>query len=309
MATDRNRQAMRRILLPLLLTLAGAALLYGGGLRAGPYWQVVALTLAMWIALIQSWSIFSGLTGYVSLGHAVAYGLGAYLMATQFRDYPVWVLIPAGGALAGLFALIVAIPVLRIRGPYFVILTFGLAELVKFALLRLETALGASSRLLFGAPGTTTLLAWMVALAAAATLLRHFVGLSRFGRGLIAIREDETAAETLGVPVTRFKVLAFALSAVIPGMVGAVMALRSTYFEVLQVFSPTISFTIVTMAIIGGSGDARGPVLGALFLVGLSELLRGASPQLYLILLGLCLIAFVLFAPNGLSGLLDRRRK
>jgi len=300
---------MRQILLPLILTLAGAALLYGGGLRAGPYWQVVALTLAMWIALIQSWSIFSGLTGYVSLGHAVAYGLGAYLMATQFRDYPVWLLIPAGGALAGLFALIVAIPVLRIRGPYFVILTFGLAELVKFALLRLETALGASSRLLFGAPGTTTLLAWMVALAAAATLLRHAVGLSRFGRGLIAIREDETAAETLGVPVTRYKVLAFALSTVIPGMVGAVMALRSTYFEVLQVFSPTISFTIVTMAIIGGSGDARGPVLGALFLVGLSELLRGASPQLYLILLGLCLIAFVLFAPNGLSGLLDRRRK
>jgi branched-chain amino acid transport system permease protein len=300
---------MKGVALPVAVTAALALALWFGGVAAGPYWAVVALNLAMWIALTQSWSLFSGLTGYISLGHAVAYGLGAYLMATQFREWPVWLLVPMGGVVAGLFALIVAVPVLRVRGPYFVILTFGLAELMKFLLLALDTALGKSSRLLFGAPGTETLLAWMVALAAAATLMRHFVGLSRFGRGLIAIREDETAAETLGVPVTRYKVLAFALSTVIPGMVGAVMALRSTYFEVLQVFSPTISFTIVTMAIIGGAGDARGPALGALFLVALSEVLRGASPQLYLILLGLCLIGFVLFAPNGMVGLLTRRRK
>ena len=292
----------------LAATLAGTAVLFWGGLAAGAYWQVVALTLAMWIALVQSWSLFSGLTGYISLGHAVAYGLGSYVMATQFNEWPVWVLVPAGGVLAGAVALIVAVPVLRVRGPYFVILTFGLAELVKFLLLWLETALGASSRLLFGAPGIEVLLAWMVALAAAATLLRHTVGRSRFGQGLLAIREDEVAAETLGVPVRRYKVMAFALSTVIPGMVGAVMALRSTYFEVLQVFSPTISFTIVTMAIIGGSGDARGPVLGALFLVGLAEVLRGAAPQLYLIIMGLSLVAFVLFAPNGVLGLLHRRR-
>ena len=160
---------------------------------------------------------------------------------------------------------------------------------------------------MFGAPGAQTLLAWMVALAVLATLLRHFVGVSVFGRGLIAIREDETAAETVGIPISRYKAVAFALSTVIPGMVGAVMALRSTYFEVLQVFSPTISFTIVTMAIIGGSGDARGPALGALFLVALSEILRGISPQLYLIFLGVSLIGFVLFAPNGLTGLLKRK--
>ena len=298
---------MREALPVLGVTLACALALYFGGIAAGPYWQLVALNLAMWIALTQSWSLFSGLTGYVSLGHVVAYGLGAYTMVILFREWPVWVLIPLGGAVAGLFALIVALPVLRVRGPYFVILTFGLAELVKFVLLAVETALGQSSRLMFGAPGAQTLLAWMVALAALATLLRHVVGVSVFGRGLIAIREDETAAETIGIPISRYKALAFALSAVIPGMVGAVMALRSTYFEVLQVFSPTISFTIVTMAIIGGAGDARGPVLGALFLVALSEVLRGVSPQLYLIFLGISLIGFVLFAPNGLTGLLRRK--
>ena len=286
---------------------AAASALYFLGLWAGPYWQIVVLNLAMWIALTQSWSLFSGLTGYISLGDAVAYGLGAYVMASLFREWPIWLIIPTGGVVAGLFALIVALPVLRVRGPYFVILTFGLAELVKFVLLAVDTALGQSSRLLFGAPNTQTLLLWMLALAAAATLLRHHIGLSRFGRGLIAIREDETAAETIGVPITRYKVAAFALSTVIPGMVGAVMALRSTYFEVLQVFSPTISFTIVTMVIIGGSGDARGPVMGALFLVALAEILRGLSPQLYLIFLGLSLVLFVIFSPTGLTGLLERR--
>lgn len=291
----------------VLATLASAVILFFGSSYAGAYWQVVALNLAMWIALTQSWSLFSGLTGYVSLGHAVAYGLGAYVMATLFRDLPVAMIVPLGGLAAGVFALIVAMPVLRVRGPYFVILTFGLAELVKYVLLVVETGLGKSSRLLFGAPGTQTLLIWMLGLAVAATLLRHFTGISRFGRGLIAIREDETAAETIGVPITRYKVMAFALSTIIPGMVGAVMALRSTYFEVLQVFSPTISFTIVTMAIIGGTGDARGPAFGALFLVALSEILRGVSPQLYLVFLGLCLIGFVIFVPQGLTALMRRK--
>ncbi len=295
---------MRDTFTLITVILAGVGLLYFGSIGAGPYWQIVALNLAMWIALTQSWSLFSGLTGYISLGHAVAYGLGAYMMATLFSEWPIWVLVPMGGLVAGVFALIVALPVLRVRGPYFVILSFGLSELVKYVLLVVETALGQSSRLLFGAPGTQTLLVWMLALAAVATLLRHVIGLSRFGQGLVAIREDETAADTIGIPITRYKVLAFALSTVIPGMVGAVMALRSTYFEVLQVFSPTISFTIVTIAIIGGAGDARGPVLGAVFLIALSETLRGVSPQLYLVFLGLSLIFFVRFVPNGLTGLL-----
>lgn len=297
----------RALLVPILATLAGAALLLFVGLNSGAYWTIVALNLAMWIALTQSWSLFSGTTGYVSLGHVVAYGIGAYVVAVSFKTLPLWVSIPLAGLAAGTFALIVALPVLRVRGPYFVILTFGLAELVKFVLLNVETELGQSSRLLFGAPRPDTLLWIMVGLAAVATLILHAVHRSRFGRGLDAIREDETAAETIGVPVVRLKVLAFAASAVIPGMVGGVMALRSTYFEVLQVFSPTISFTIVTIAIIGGAGDARGPVLGAIFLVGLSELLRNAAPQVYLILMGLSLIGFVLFAPAGIVGLLKRR--
>ncbi len=288
-----------------LLVLAGAGIATPH--LFGAYWTLVALNLAMWIALTQSWTLFSGMTGYISLGHVVFYGIGAYVVVATFKTVPLWISVPMGGVVAALFALIVALPVLRVRGPYFVILTFGVAELVKFIILNIETGLGKSSRLLFGAPGAQTLLYVMICLAIAASGLTLFAKVSRFGRGLTAIREDETAAETVGIPVARYKVIAFAASAAIPGMVGGLMALRSTYFEVLQVFNPIVSFTIVTMAIIGGSGDARGPLFGAAFMVGLSELLWANAPRLYMILLGLFLVGFVVFAPSGLVGLLARR--
>ena len=270
----------------------------------GSYWAIIALNLTMWIALTQSWTVFSGMTGYISLGHVVFYGVGAYVVASTFKVLPLWVSVPLAGFVAGLLALVVAIPVLRVRGPYFVILTFGLAELVKYTVLNVETAIGKSSRLLFGAPGIDTLLYGMIALAVIATLLTKFVGESRFGRGLAAIRDDETTAETVGVPVVKYKIAAYTLSAIIPGMAGGLIALKSTYFEVLQVFNPVISFTVVTMAIIGGSGDVRGPFMGAAFLLLLSELFWATIPQLYMILLGLFLIVFVVFAPNGIAAIL-----
>ena len=294
----------RKIFVVLLL-VAGPSLAVPS--LVGTYWVIVALNLAMWIALTQSWALFSGMTGYVSLGHVVFYGIGAYFTASTFQVLPIWASIPLAGVIAGVFACAIAIPVLRVRGPYFVILTFGVAELVKFLALNLETEMGKSSRLLFGAPGVEQLYYAMVVLAASATLLTYLVMASRFGRGLIAIREDETAAETVGVPTVRFKIVAFTLAAIVPGMVGGLVALRSTYFEVLQVFSPVVSFTIVSMGVIGGSGDVRGPLLGAVFLVALSEMLWSNAPQLYMILLGVFLIAFVLFAPNGLVGLLGKR--
>lgn len=270
----------------------------------GSYRAIVALNLMMWVSLTQSWTLFSGMTGYISLGHVVFYGIGAYVVASTFKVLPLWVSIPLGGVVAGVLALLVAIPVLRVRGPYFVILTFGLAELVKYIVLNVETSIGKSSRLLFGAPTIETLLYIMIGLAVIATLMTKLVSQSRFGRGLSAIRDDEITAETVGVPVVKYKITAFTLSAVIPGMVGGVIALKSTYFEVLQVFNPVISFTVVTMAIIGGSGDVRGPFMGAAFLLLLSELFWATIPQIYMILVGLFLIVFVVFAPNGIAAIL-----
>lgn len=291
------------------LYIAAAVLLALPPFFLGPYYLGVGLAMFAWIALAQSWVLLSGMTGYISLGHAMFYGLGGYLTVLTWQSWPLWISLPAAGALAAFVALILGWPVLRVRGPYFVILTYGLAELVKFIVIDIEAKLGKFGRLLMGAPPLETLYWLMLALALVATLLTWWVRRSRFGAGLRAIRENEEAAETLGVPVVRFKLFAFAASAFIPGMVGGLMALRTAYFEPFQAFSPVTSFTIVVIALIGGSDDAPGPILGALFLIVLQELLWTNAPELYLIILGLVLIGFVLFVPDGVHGRLLRGKR
>ena len=276
---------------------------------ANAYVVGVGLTVLMWLALTQSWCVLSRLTGYVSLGHVVFYGLGAYLVVVTWQQIPLWLAVPLAGLLAAAFAALVGLPVLRVRGPYFVILTFGLSELVKFGIMAYEAASGTASRILFGTPDLTVIYFAMAALAAASVGLLTWVSGSRFGHGLRSLRENEEAAETLGVPVARFKLLAFVLSAAIPGMVGAVMALRSTYFVPGQVFDPMISVTVIAMALLGGGDNARGPLLGVLFLALLSELLWAQAPLLYMVVLGVILVVFVLLVPDGLLGLLERRRR
>jgi len=288
-----------------IATLAGLLVL---PFVANDYVVGIGLTLLMWLAMTQSWCVLSKMTGYVSLGHVVFYGLGAYLVVVTWQQLPLALAVLLAGLLAAAFAAIVGLPVLRVRGPYFVILTYGLAELVKFSVMAGEAASGTASRILFGAPELTVVYFAMFALALAAVALLTAVSRSRFGHGLRSLRENEEAAETLGVPVVRYKLLAYVLSASIPAMVGAVMALRSTYFVVGQVFDPMISVTVIAMAILGGGDNARGPLLGVLFLGLLSELLWASAPLLYMIVLGAILVVFVLLVPEGIVGRLERRK-
>ena len=268
----------------------------------GEYVIGLTLTLLMWIALTQSWVILSAMTGYISLGHAVFFGVGAYVMVLCFNTLPILIAVILAGLVGFGLAFLVGYPCLRVRGPYFVILTFGLAELVKFIVVNVEAGLGKFGRLLLGAPDLETLYYLVLALATISIVITYYVRRSRFGAGLRAIREDEEAAETLGIDVARFKVLAFAISATVPSMVGAVMILRNSYFEPLDVFNPVTSFTIVSMAIIGGGDDVPGPIYGALGLVLLQELLWANWPEVYMIILGILLVTFVLRVPEGIHG-------
>lgn len=303
---------MRERALTIVSIIAALALFVGAPQIVNAYWLGVALQLLSGIALTQSWVAFSGLTGYVSLGHAVFYGAGAYVMALLWQSAALWEILIASGFTAAALALLIGYPALRVRGPYFVILTLGLSELCKYVVIAIEAALESSGRLLFDTPDPVFLYYIMLLLAVLATLLTWGLARSRWGAGLRAIREDETAASTVGVPVTFLKIMAFVLSAFIPGVVGAVWVLRTTFFEPMQLFSPTTSFTIVTMAVIGGSDGAPGPIFGAAFIVILSELLWARAPQFYLVLLGILLISFVLFIPRGIYGqlttLAQRRR-
>jgi branched-chain amino acid transport system permease protein len=266
----------------------------------------VGLSLVMWVVLAQSWATFSGLSGYVSLGHAVFYGVGAYVMVTTWQIVPIWLGVALAGTTAGALALCVGWPALRVRGPYFVILTFGLSEFIKYVAVAIEAFTGHAGRLLIGTPSLTELFEAMLGLAVLSSLVLYAVRRSRLGTALMAVREDEVAAEAIGINAGRIKLVAFAISAILPGMVGALMSLRFTYFEPMQAFSPITSFTIVTIAILGGSDDVPGPILGSLFLVLLSEVLWNRAPELYMIILGVLLVGFVLFLPEGIYGRVRR---
>lgn len=285
-----------------LLVVAGLA-----GTVSDDYWTGLGISLMMAVALTQSWALLSALSGYVSLGHVVFYGLGAYLVVVSWNVIPLWLALPLASVAACAFAAIIGYPVLRVRGPYFVILTFGVAELVKYVMIAGESALGHASRLILGAPDPIVLFYIMLGLAALATILSYVVRRTRLGHGLRAIRESETAAETIGVPVASYKVAAYVLSAAVPGAVGGVMALRATYFEPRVVFDPMISFSMIAMTIIGGSDDLKGPVIGAVLLTVLSELLWANAPEAYMIILGVLLVCFVRFLPGGIGGLFARK--
>src|SRR6202044_1191822 len=125
----------------------------------------IGFTLLVWLALTESWIVISGMTGYISLGHVVFVGIGAYIAALTWLTLPIWAILPLGGLAAAALAMVVGYPCLRVRGPYFVILTFGLSELVKYVIVNIESALSVSGRVLFGAPGVETL--YLIALALA----------------------------------------------------------------------------------------------------------------------------------------------
>jgi branched-chain amino acid transport system permease protein len=292
----------RRIAIATIVALLAASLPWLGN----DYYTGFGFTLLAWIALTESWIIISGMTGYVSLGHVVFVGLGGYIAALTWMVLPLWTILPLTGLSAAALAAFVGYPCLRVRGPYFVILTFGVSELVKFIVINIESALSMSGRVLFAAPDIDQLFFISLGLAWASVTIAMLVRDSRFGFGLRAIRENEEAAETIGVAVSTFKLAAFVLSAIIPGMVGALLIMRTTYFEPLQIFNPQTSVLIVTMAVIGGSDRAIGPLLGVAFLVVLQELLWAHLSQLYMIIVGALLIAVVIWMPGGVSMRLQR---
>ncbi len=297
-----NPKAVRPIGLVTLVSLLSISIPWLGN----DYYTGFFFTLVTWIALAESWIVISGMTGYVSLGHVVFLGLGAYVTALTWMEIPLWTILPLAGVSAGTLAGVIGYPCLRVRGPYFVILTFGVSELVKFIIVNVESALSQAGRTLFAAPDIDDLFYIGLGLAWASVAIALLVRDSRFGSGLRAIRENEEAAETIGVSVSWFKLAAFVISAIIPGMVGSLLILRSTYFDPLQIFNPQTSVLIVTMAVIGGSDRPMGPLLGVGLLVILQEMLWASLPQLYMIIVGALLIGVVIWMPGGVYGRLQK---
>lgn len=293
------------VLLAVGLVLISLCLL---PLGLSDYFLSVILDLLMWVALTESWIILSGFAGYISLGHSAFFGLGAYLMALTWTQIPYILGVVLAGLFSAGFAFAIGFPFLRVRGPYFVILTLGLTEITKYIVVNLEIKLGGTvGRILMMTPGLHTLYYSILVVTVLATATAYFVKNSRFGTGLFSIKGDEEAAGALGINTSLYKWLAFGISASFPGMVGAILALRRSYIDPYTVFDPMVSFQVIVMALLGGAEDVEGAMLGAILLTLISEVLWAHYPYYYMIILGIIIILIVKFMPLGVIVPIKKR--
>ena len=290
------------------LGLAGLALVLLAALPffAGPYAVTLMIGMTGYVVLATAWGLFSGPTRYVSLATVAFFGIGAYTVGvfSETLPYPVVLLVAALIGLA--VALVVGLATLRLAGVYFVVFTFGLAELIRQLVTWYEVNItGTLGRYIF-LPVTPEGIYWqLLALAAVTFLISWGIGRTRWGLALKVIGEDEVVASHCGIDITRLKLALFATSAVIITLVGAIQAPRWTYVEPAIVFNPTLSFLTLIMALLGGASRLWGPTLGAVPLFLLFEWLSANFPNHYSILLGLLFIVIVFLLPRGVVGLAE----
>jgi branched-chain amino acid transport system permease protein len=294
---------------PALLGLA-LVLLALYPLAATGYGVRFMLQLFMWVALAQSWNLISGLTGYVSFGHVAFFGTGTYVAAILITR-AAWHWGPAsvaGGVGAVVLALIIGWPCLRLKGPYFAIAMLGLSEVMRVLVSYFEGLTGGGSGISLPTLYASTQIYYAMLLAACAvTAAAYLIITSRFGLRLMTIREDEVAAEAMGIDTARYKLYAFLISAFVPGVVGGLFARDQGYIEPVAVFPLLITITMIVMTLFGGKGTIWGPVLGAASLFVVEELVWARFLYLHQLLFGAIIVLVVLAMPRGVLGVLQQR--
>jgi branched-chain amino acid transport system permease protein len=292
----------------LALGAAIVALLACVPFVAGGYHLALAISLLYFTVLATAWALFSGPTHYISLATVAFFGIGAYTVAVLGEKMP-WPAVLAVAALVSVaVALVVGLSTLRLSGIYFVIFTFGLSELIRQVVSWYEINVHRSvGRYIFLSITTEQIYWQLLALAALVFLTGWAIGRSRLGLALRVIGNDETVARHAGIDTTRVKLALFAVSALFMSLTGAVMAPRWTYIDPQIAFSPLLSFEVVIMALLGGAGSLFGPLLGAVPLVLLFEVLSANFPTHFSILLGAVFVLIVYALPRGVIGLVPAR--
>jgi branched-chain amino acid transport system permease protein len=298
--------------------LMSEAGLLGIGVRA--YYARIIMLACINIILAVSLNLITGFTGQFSIGHAGFMAVGAYASAylTVFHgqnwEHQLSVLIGSGAAhalifllaiivgalVAALAGLLVGIPSLRLRGDYLAIVTFGFAEIIRIVIINIDKVGGATG---LSVPGYTNFF-WVGVFAVITIVVVHNIVHSNTGRALISIREDELAAEAMGINTTRYKVLAFVISSAMAGIAGVLFG-HYTQFLSTNDFQFDRSFLIIIMIVLGGMGSITGSILGAVVITVLPELLRQLPGDLYnyrLVIFSALLILIMLTRPQGLMG-------
>jgi len=298
--------------LPVVVSLLLVALLATGPRWLSPYHVSLLMTVFMYVALAGSWNLFSGMTGYVSLGHGLFFGLGAYsfAVATSILKLPPVLGLALGVMVPGLIAALIGLVLInaRIRVAYFAVVMLGLNEITKTIVANVK-AIGSSYGLT--PPGVSSkYLGYYVLLgiAAAVTAFAYGVQHSRFGFGLRAILADEVAAETIGIHTVGHKLAMFVASAVFIGMTGAMVSWNWSYVDPYMAFDLTVSFDMLVMAMFGGFGTVAGPVLGAVVMSLVKEALSSSWPQFQPIIFGVMVIVLILWCPGGIIQAFEMMR-
>lgn len=312
--------------LPIFLIAIG--ILVWLPVNAKAYTVTLTLTILLVISLSSSWNWLSGYGGYTSFGTAGFFGIGSYTAALLIHHREThWMLaVLAAGAMCFVVGIVVGIPTLRLRGPYFAIAMLAFAELARVIVLSWpDLTLGGKGvflrkpriqrpedgmsffedfqRILHNNQNYYA----MLLLAIVAITWSYVLGTSRWGLKLLAIRDDEVAAQAMGIKTTWVKVSTFAGSAIFPGIAGAIYARHVGYIDPITVFGIIWSIRAITTTIFGGRGTILGPIIGAVVLTLVSEKVWEQDPNLYQIVYGGIIILVVLFMPGGLISLLQGR--
>ena len=299
--------AQRLWQVPALVVLI--ALLAAFPLVANGYTMSLGINLLDFTVLATAWVLFSGPTRYVSLATAAFFGIGAYTMAVLSEAMAQQWIILTAAALGVVVALVVGLSTLRLRGMFFVIFTFGLAELIRQLVTWYEINVTRTvGRYIFLSISQEQIYWELLALAVLVFLVGWLVGRSRLGLALSVIGNDETVARHVAINTTSAKLVLFAISAAFMAATGAVMAPRWTYIDPAIAFNPLVSFQVVIMALLGGLGRLYGPLLGVVPLVLVTDQISEYFASNIPIVLGLVFIVTVYFLPDGVTGLFAKVR-
>ncbi len=273
-------------------------------------------TVLMFGVLASAWNIIGGYTGYASFGNVVFYGIGAYVTAVLMEKFGVSfaLALPAAGIGAALFGVIIGIPVLRLRGHYFAIATLGVAEAMKALVNNLDITEGNSGIYLpimdMSVKAQYTFFYFSMLALLILTLGVTFIILKhKFGYGIRAIREDEDAANMVGINTTLFKIAAFGLSGLFTGLAGSLAAYQQGFIKPEAVFSVEITVKMIVMAVFGGIGHLFGPLLGAATIEVISEFLSNYFLVAHTLFFGAIVILAIIFTPKGIIQLVSGEKK
>ena len=283
------------------------------------YYFFAGYTVLMFVVLATAWNILGGYAGYVNFGTPAFFGLGAYTAAVLFKATaaPLAVQILAAAAMSGLLGFAAGLLTLRLRGIFFAIATIALTVIIETLFINWRYAGGATGlQLLRPAPiwpfesYTTMLFVLMAAMAVGAVAIARYVETSWIGRGLRAIRDSEEAAECSGVPTLRLKVFACALSGALMGAAGAPMPMYLSFIEPASTFNLNYAIGALASPMIGGMTHYIGPVVGAILLGTLQQVVTvTVSGEMNVMVVGVLLVVFVVAAPEGILGLFKRWKR